>query len=183
MPAVLNLVWDKLLPAMKPGALPADKVAQERLRKRLAGLTVRPASGNASSPLAAALSGRKYFFPANNRSIESAALEFSTDSAALVVRTSLGENRIACGAGAWLRGRTAFLDGLEGRMVVPGEHPVAASGAWTSDDTYTVKLCLYETPFYVTLAFRFQGDELQFNSEFNAAFGPTTLPQLVGRAK
>ena len=68
-------------------------------------------------------------------------------------------------------------------MVDPGEHKVAATGAWTADDTFAVKLCPYETPFYVTLSFRFQGDELRFDSEYNASFGPTTLPQLVGRAR
>jgi CubicO group peptidase (beta-lactamase class C family) len=182
MQAVLNLVWDKLLPAMKTGKLPANKIGQERLRNVLAGLAVRPPSGKASSPLAASLSGKKYLFSANNRNIESAGLEFGADSTSLVVRTSKGESRIACGAGTWLKGRTAFVNGLDGRMVVPGEHLVAASGAWTADDTYTVKLCLYETPFYVTMVFRFQGGELQFSSEYNAAFGPTTLPQLVGLA-
>jgi CubicO group peptidase (beta-lactamase class C family) len=183
MQAVLNLVWEKLLPAMNAAPLPADKVAQESLRKKLAGLAVRPASGSSSSPLAAALSGKKYFFPDNNRHIESAALEFGADPATLTVRTSRGESRISCGAGTWRKGRTSFVNGLDGRMVAPAEHPVAASGAWTADNTYTVKLCLYETPFYITFVFRFQGEELQFDSEYNAAFGPTTLPQLVGHAQ
>jgi hypothetical protein len=183
MQAVLNLVWNRLLPAMKPGKLAADKAGQEMLRRKLAGLAVRPASGSASSPLAATLSGKKFLFPANNRNIESAALEFGADSTTLLVHTSRGDSRIACGSGTWLKGRTTFVNGLDGRMVAPGEHPVAASGAWTAENTYTVKLCLYETPFYVTLVFQFQGEEVQFKSEYNAAFGPTTLPQLVGRAQ
>ena len=41
---------------------------------------------------------------------------------------------------------------------------------------------LYETPFYSTLAFRFDGDRLLLDAEHNVAFGPTKLPQLVGQA-
>jgi hypothetical protein len=66
-------------------------------------------------------------------------------------------------------------------MVPGGNHPVAASGAWIAEDTYAVKLCFYETPFYTTMKFRFSGDELLFDSEYNVAFGSRTLPQLTGR--
>ena len=48
MQAVLNLVWDKLLPAMKSSSLPADDAAASKLDARLKGLTVRPIEGTAS---------------------------------------------------------------------------------------------------------------------------------------
>jgi len=44
-----------------------------------------------------------------------------------------------------------------------------------------VKLVLYQTPFYSSLNFKFDGDRLLFDAEHNVAFGPTKLPQLVGR--
>jgi CubicO group peptidase (beta-lactamase class C family) len=181
MQAVMNLVWEKLFPALEATPLPANDVFRERLTKKLAGLTVRPASGGAISPLAATVSGKRFVFPKNDRNIEAAALEFKTDGATLVVRTSSGETRIPCGNGSWRKGQTSFVNGVGGRTVAPREHPVAASGAWTGDDTYTVKLCLYETPFYSTLAFQFNGDQLLFDSEHNVAFGPTKLPQLIGQ--
>jgi hypothetical protein len=65
---------------------------------------------------------------------------------------------------------------------VPAHARVAASGAWTADDVFTVKLALYETPFYSTLALRFDGNRLLLDAEHNVAFGPTKLPRLVGRA-
>ncbi len=183
MQAVLNLVWEKLLPAMKSTPLSSNRAGQEKLTKVLAGLTVRPASGRPTSPIAAKVSGKQYAFPENPRGIETIAFEFGGDAATLIIRTAKGENQIACGAGNWRKGRTSFVNGLEGRMVAPGEHAIAASGAWTTDDTYAVKVCLSETPFYIKLAFQFTGGELRFDSEFNVAFGPTTLPQLIGRAK
>ena len=47
MQAVLNLVWEKLLPAMRGEALAADAAGQKELQGRLAGLTLKlgPASG------------------------------------------------------------------------------------------------------------------------------------------
>jgi hypothetical protein len=59
---------------------------------------------------------------------------------------------------------------------------MAASSAWTADDTYTVKLLAYETPYYSTLTFRFDGDRLLLDSEHNVWFGQTKQPQLTGWA-
>ncbi len=75
MQAILNLVWDKLLPAMRPAPLVTDERAQERQRLRLKGLTLRPQEGSASAPSAAKVWGRKYEFPANGQKLESVTLE------------------------------------------------------------------------------------------------------------
>ena len=181
MQAVLNLAWEKLLPAMQARPLHGDAAAHEKLKKRLAALRVRPMPGQSTSPVAAAVSGKRHIFPENPRGIESVAVEFGGDAAALVVRTPRGESRIACGAGDWRKGRSNFVNGLEGRLLPPGEHAIAASGAWTADNAYSVKLCLTETPFCSRLVFQFNGEELLFDSEYNVAFGPTTMPRLVGR--
>jgi CubicO group peptidase (beta-lactamase class C family) len=57
MQAVLNLVWDKLLPAMKPSALPADESAQKKLERKLKALSLRLPAGNGSP---AKVLGTKY---------------------------------------------------------------------------------------------------------------------------
>src|SRR5262245_26225302 len=49
MQAVLNVIWDKLLPAMKPEPLPASSA--ESLKEKLAGLKVRAPQGSRTSPL------------------------------------------------------------------------------------------------------------------------------------
>jgi hypothetical protein len=60
---------------------------------------------------------------------------------------------------------------------------LAASGAWSDENTFTVKIVLYETPYYSTLNFKFEGDRVIIDSEHNVAFGPTKQPQLVGQAR
>ncbi len=93
----------------------------------------------------------------------------------LIARFDGAEQRITCGRGAWRKGKVAYGEFPEQRAAV--------SGAWTADDTYTAKICFYETPFTVTLALRFSGGTLSFDSRSNLAFGPTKQPQLVGKAE
>jgi len=176
MQAVLNLVWDRLLPALQPKALAADAAGRQKLERKLAGLTLKPVEGVASSSGAPSGVGRKYLFPANDQKLESLALEGGpADAVTLVARFAGAEQRIACGRGAWRKGRLAF-------GALP-EQPVAASGAWSAEGIYTAKVWFYETPFAVTLSLRFSGNDLVVDSEYNVAFGPTKQPQLVGHAE
>jgi hypothetical protein len=58
---------------------------------------------------------------------------------------------------------------------------VAASGAWTGADTFTLALCQYETPFTLNLVCRFSGERLQIELMPNFTFGPPPdRPPLVG---
>src|SRR5262249_15797376 len=120
---------------------------------------------------------KKYVFPTNRRKLEAIALESDGKDGAvtLVARFDGVEHRIACGRGAGPEGRTAW-------GTLP-EQPAAAGGAWTADDTFTAKLCFYETPFVITVRLRFAGDELHCQSESNVGFGPTKEAPLVGKAE
>jgi hypothetical protein len=128
------------------------------------------------------LSGSSYELPENDLGILSLALDFASGSAALVVRAAAGETRTPIGLGSWTRSREGFANGLEKALGVPAHPAVAASGAWTADDVFTVELALCETPFHSMLTFRFEGDRLVLDSEHNVSFGPTKLPRLVGEA-
>lgn len=177
MQAVLNLVWNKLLPAMKAAPLAADERAQEKLRLRLKGLALRPQEGSPSAPSAAKVWGRKYEFPANGQKLESITLEGDgkDGDVTLVARFNGSEERMVCGHAAWHKGR--------GRWGQLPTQPVAVSGAWTGDDTFIAKLCFYETPFIFTIRLSFSGDEVRCDVESNVGFGPLKQAQLMGKAK
>jgi hypothetical protein len=121
--------------------------------------------------------GKKYAFPANDRKLEAITLENSgnDDTVTLIIRIDDAEHRIACGRGEWQKGRIAW-----GQFP---EQPMAASGTWTEDDTFTAKICLYETPYVFTIRLKFTGQELQYNAEMNVSFGPTQEPQLTGKTE
>ena len=174
MQAVINLVWDQLLPAMKPAPLPADEESRKKLQDRMAGLTLPPQEGSAAPEGA---SHKTYLFPSNNLKLEAIRLESDekSDAVNLFARVNGVDQTISCGRGAWRKGRLAY-GGFP-------EQPAAASGGWTSDDTLVMKICFYETPFMIKSTLKFKGDTLSFDSESNVGFGPTKQPQLVGKAE
>jgi len=173
MQAVLNLVWDKLLPGMTTMSLPPDDPAQSKLVSALKGLTLRLPEGKGSPTKSAS---KKFVFPANDRKMESIAVESDgKDDVTLVTRIDGVERKVACGLGAWRKGRVAW-----GRLP---EQSAAAGGAWTADDTFTARLCFVETPFVVTVRLKFTGDEVRLESESNVGFGATKEAALVGKAE
>lgn len=173
MQGVLDLAWKYLLLQMRPGPPPIYDV-QTQLDQKLARLAITPPHGQARSPLAAQVSGRIYAFDAADRMLEMARLDFEATGCTLTVRDERGEHRVAVGSDMW-RESTTTLD-------AHGLLRAAAWGAWTADDTYMIKICYVETPFIATLTCRFTEDRLALDYQANVGFGPTALPQQVGRA-
>ncbi len=173
MQAVLDLIWDKLMPAMKASSLVVNDDARKELVRKLKGLSLRPPAGSAP---AAKVSGKKYVFPANDRKLESIILESPGGDGAvtLISRFDGVERRIVCGRGAWQKGR--------GSWGKSPEQPMAASSAWTEAETFTAKLCFTTTPFTLTIRLKFSGDEVRYDSDSNVGFGPRKQAQLVGQA-
>jgi len=56
-----------------------------------------------------------------------------------------------------------------------------SGAAWAAEDVFQVKILLYQTPFYSTLTFKFDGERLLLDTEYNVSFGPRKLPQLIGQ--
>jgi hypothetical protein len=170
MQAVLNLIWDKLLPAMKSTPLPAEEASQKKLEVALKGLTLHMPEGS-GTPFKVV--GQKYVFPANDHKLETITLE-SDGKAGLtfVARINGSDERIVCGRSDWQKGRIAW-----GPLAV---QPVATRGAWTADNTFTTRLCFLETPFVITITMKLSGEELSLTSEANVGFGSTKPSQLVG---
>jgi CubicO group peptidase (beta-lactamase class C family) len=175
---VLNLVWDKLLPAMKTDPLPADEEGNRKLQTRLSSLTLPTPKASASARLPEGVSGKTYRFAANGQKIDSLALEFSEGDSpvTLVCRSNGGEpQRITCGKGEWKKGRMA--------IGTRPQQPAAACGAWTGDSVYEAKVCLYETPFVVNLRLQFVEKRLRLDWTWNVALRGARKAELVGEQK
>ena len=177
MQAVLNLVWEKLLPGLGASKLPRDEVGQEKLSRTLKNLSLRTPEGLAALPeTAGKVFGQKYLFPANARNLESIALESKQpDATTLVARFNGVEERIECGHSNWRKGHAAW--GAQKRQ------PIAAGCAWTAADSFTAKIALSETPFVYTISLKFSCAELRYNSVANVGFGSASEPALVGTAE
>ncbi len=181
MQAVLELVWEHLLPAMQSAPLPADDANCARLMAKLPGLQMSTPRGNATAPTASEVTGKTYRLSDNEKNIESITFDFGPEETRLVVEDAAGAREIRCGNGTWLKQRTDSLGGLGGQFADGLEVGIAASGAWTSGNTYTAKLCLFETPYYLKMSFQFDGSELVCDSEYNVAFGSTKQARLIGK--
>ena len=173
----LTVFWDSLLPAFSDKALPADPESDRRLAQRLAGLELKTQDGQASSPLAPAISGRRYVFPQNKAGIQEVQVDVQPGGNAVTVTARVGDvdSRFACGWKEWVKGT---LDGL-GKPPVP----IAASGAWSSDDTYSLILCQYRTPVLTAYDLRFAGDQLILEYEDNVGLEGTPRTRIVGVAR
>lgn len=176
MQGVLNLVWEKLLPQMKPRPL-MPFAGGDRLKQKLAGLTVRPAEGSEASPLAAKVLGRKFVFPANEQKLESLTFRPDGNGRGITLSIQAGGAAYSVGAGyrEWKKGLGAFGSYTNA--------PAAATSAWAGDDTLVVKQCFTETPYHVAHKFRFDGNEVFYDVQRNVGFGPTKQPQLAGRTE
>jgi CubicO group peptidase (beta-lactamase class C family) len=173
MQAVLDLVWDRLVPAIQSSPLAADEGACTKLQRRLKALSLRPQTGSAS---VAKVWSKEYAFPSNDRKLESVRLEGGKEGAlTLVARFNGVEQPLVCGLGTWHKGRASW-----GRLPT---QPVAASGGWTAEDTFTARLCFYETPFIFTIRLKYGGDEVRCDVESNVGFGMLKQAALVGKVK
>jgi CubicO group peptidase (beta-lactamase class C family) len=177
MQAVLDLVWEHLLPAMQAEPLPADAGAHAVLTERLASLTLCPPSGAAISPLAAQVSGQTYHFDSNEPGITTIQLDFEEDGARVTLHDEQGTHEFIAGYERWEPGQTHFHGNPRQQTL----ERVAASGAWIAEDSYAMRLSFNETPFIPTLTFRFVEQRLEFDFRYNVNFGPLEWPRLVGK--
>lgn len=176
MQAVLNVVWDKLLPAFHPRRLPADRAASSRLATRLKSLRIPTPEGAPDSARSATILGRTFRFPANDLQLDALTLESDPSGQGWVlVRESRGTAaRVPCGHGVWRTGRGPFGTN--------SDEALAAAAAWASDDTFQARICARETPYIVHLKLRFDGDQVVVEQSMNVSFGAAAPTTLTGRA-
>ncbi len=182
MQAVLNAVWKYLLPAFKPEALAANGEAAGNLARKTQGLAIKPPKGAKTSPLAKSISGQRYDLEPNPAEYGWLALDLSQAGGKLTFEDRKGRHELDFGNGSWLEGQADFF----GSSPIPGKTSVqrtAASGTWTAQDTYTITTHFIETPYCLTLTFRFGGDQVFFDFKMNVGFGPQEMPTITGQIR
>lgn len=174
MQAPLDILWDILLPAMKADTLPDAPDDAAALAQKLATLHIPPVAGEATTAVAAQVSGQTFVADANPLGITSIRAAFTPTGCTITAATAASEETFPCGAGEWHTGTTALFN----TDIVFGPTTVAASGAWTSPDTYSMVVRLIETPYVYTLRLVFAGEQLLIESRINVSFN-STAPVLI----
>jgi hypothetical protein len=172
MQAILNAVWDHLLPGIHQDTKTGKSEGVD-LSSALKSLSLASPAGKPHSPTGDRISGRVFRFAPNAQKAETLTLKFDGAKCRYQLSDGNGGHTLECTAKGWTDG-TASLEGTQSRKV-------AARGVWTADDTYTITQCFYETPYVQTLAFKFEGDQVTLTRKRNVSFGPTESPSLVGR--
>lgn len=175
MGSVMNLVWQRLIPAFKANALPADAATNAKLATKLKGLTLKTQAGTAAlSPSVKALVGKTYTFGENSQSMESIVMNAAdgNGTVSLTIKIAGTDQQISAAPNTWRKG-TLNIRGVS--------DPIAASGAWTAPDTYTLKIARYRTPFMATYRLKFAGDQLAAEIEQNVGAADARILQIVGK--
>jgi hypothetical protein len=191
METIQDLVWEHVLPAMSTTALPEDTRAEQMLNTKLANLSIATVQGQPFTPVARQVSKRIYdlnhqgaerlwFDFGNGRfgpTFTSISFDFGPDGCTCTMHDDRNVHQVVCGNGYWHKGVTT-ASSKDGQS----EQPVAASGAWTADDTYEMRWCFIETACRSTLTCHFAEDTITIDWEENATFADQRHPQLRGRA-
>lgn len=180
----MNLVYDKVLPALRDGVLPPDGEGDSALSHAIASLTIHSPTTDPDSPIVHQISGKTYFFADNNKKIGTVTLLRENGVTKLkITGEGFDGMPIVVGHDAWVRGQTTF--GTDFNPVEPflSVQPVAAKGGWSSPDTFTVKLSYFNTPYALTLQLQFGGELVVLTGDYNIAFHPHPLPVLVGHTR
>ncbi|HTI71197.1 MAG TPA: serine hydrolase [Candidatus Limnocylindria bacterium] len=176
MQAVLNIIWDKLLPAFQYHRPSPDSASQAKLTAKLTHLSVRTAEGAAGSSIEASIIGKRFKFTENDQKIEWLQITQTQGGHwTLATKANGVESTVDCQFGSWTKGNAPFATYTHA--------PLAASAAWASNDTLIVKTCAFETPFYSILKLHFDGNQVTREWETNVGFGRTKPGPLIGQAQ
>jgi CubicO group peptidase (beta-lactamase class C family) len=187
MQAILDALWDNVLPAMKSEKVQTDDGALTALTTRLKSLTLPVPEGKTTSDLSEKVNGKSLIL--QNNGLASSELTIKIDGDKVTLAAPAEGHSVTCGIGKWQTGETTFSP-LPLKLVqtaVPGEtkHKVAGAAAWTDDKTLSMRVQFIETTHYDTAALRFDGDkiELEFRRS-QSVLNPSAKdprPKLTGK--
>ncbi|MCA9167588.1 MAG: serine hydrolase [Planctomycetales bacterium] len=176
MQAVLNVLWQHLLPAFEAKPLMPNAAAHDALKNKLAQLTIDFPDGEATSTSVQGLD-ETYQFADNPFQLRSLQLK-AEDNNKMSLALRVGEQtaKLVAANGEWQTG-TVLLP--LGRGPQPQSEPAASAFAWPTPDTLVVKACAIETPFEITYTLKLNGDAVELTGRTNVGFGNTQIGPLT----
>jgi CubicO group peptidase (beta-lactamase class C family) len=170
-----RLVWEHLLPAVDDQQ--QDTSADDALAARLAALALPGLpSGLPTSPVASAVSGRRWLAEPNEDGIVSISLAFESDRCVCTYVDARGEHTISAGIGAEIRGTTTMTGNKLHHEYQPDTLRVVAQGTWTTPERFEMRWCFDETTFCDRVACTFENDVIRFERSVNTNSGARVRP-------
>lgn len=166
MQAILNAVWENILPGLKKAPLPQDKTNQQALKQKLASLTLLPAIKNVNSPLIPTISGKTFEVQKNPLGVQTASFAFQNDTCTVSFRGDQEQYQIKCGLKDWVKQESKVPGNPPSFTPVVNPKPaqqekIAAFGTWTSPDTFVMTWSFIESPHAEVVTCHFKDDTVQ----------------------
>ena len=182
MQAVMNLVWDRVVPALKANALPADDANDRALTDRVSKLSIHlmppvnaePAPGNV---------GKVYQLASNVLHVEKISVTSTDANGSVLELQAQGKTEeIALGRDAWKLGEVQ-PGLLDVRYLGIPDTKIGGQGQWTAPDTFAAKIVFYQTPIYLQLELKFAAGKVAVKTSYNASFSKNPEPDIEGTAE
>lgn len=177
MQAMLNQVWDHLLPAMTLEPLARQEAQYLALQQQAASLVcIDPVPVRADIVASPCGSRVDYVLEENVLQAHHVHFEFTNERFTVTLETEQGNVVLPGLYNGWTEVMTEFLS--------PAGEPrrTLTHGTWTAPEIFTLSLCQVETPFRWTIHCVFEPDTVQLQISVNVSFDPATRHRvLTGR--
>ena len=164
----LNAFYDTILPALSEKPLPENPAALRKLRDRSSKLLIAPPQ-NTAEPSAAAANAFRNIKTDSANALAISSLGYDDKTKTLTIENRFGKQSIRVGNGRWETGRfTAEEENSDtlGR-ISGGEQPVAAAGAWTGPDQFTVRIKFIRSPANLDIDFEMRDGKAHVSTRSN----------------
>ncbi|MGY4384518.1 CubicO group peptidase (beta-lactamase class C family) [Pedobacter sp. UYP24] len=151
MQGEIDLVWKYLLPAMRQGKLPENKVGVAQLQKTIKELALPPLAEHRSK-LADDINGKSYALVGDKSKFSSIAIKFGKDGTCHInLKGDTATYDLNFGAGSWLSGSTnkpgpSLTAGAKEIRTMLAPAKVAGSYTWIDDHRLSLTLRYIESP-------------------------------------
>jgi CubicO group peptidase (beta-lactamase class C family) len=187
----LNFVWKFLLPAMKPGSLPANNMASTQLKKQLNELSVTQRTSQTdtiNSTLIIPFPSKDFQLQENNQDLKGIHLKFETGTLELALETSKDTYRLPLGAGDWLISTTERRGpGLTNRaansMVGLPPSIVAGRYKWLDKTRLQLEFRYLESPHTEVWTCKFDGDAVEIEVRTSITMMRSDKPEAILKSR
>lgn len=170
MQGILDLAWDRLLPAMHGNSLPANPKAAAALRGRLRDLALPPPTGKALPEKEHPFSGKSFALAANERNIKKIGFEFNKGECNLKLEDDRGTYTIPVSARAWAFSDTErrgpyLVSRAKNSLTGLPPFKVACAYRWLDNGALELTMRYIESPHSEKLVCRVTGERIDLRVE------------------
>jgi CubicO group peptidase (beta-lactamase class C family) len=160
MGAVMNLVWEELLPHFKTEAIPENPATYEKLKLKTVNLTLPAVAGNSSSSSSKKLKRKTFKVDENSTQVDEIQFELHGDNHRIHFLRDDQTETLELGFNSFEEGRLNYPVAYTPNW----DHKIGASGAWITEQEYEVRIYFSEAPERLTYVFKFEEDQVTWSS-------------------